>query len=190
MSPIVFISGIGLLVLSMTNRLARPIDQIRQLGQKLETAAPEDHPFLVQEINQFRKRASILRTAIGLAVASILGVSVIMLLICGGLMYEVDHFYSVPILFAGSLVCLMLSLFCFMWDLRLTLDSLNIEINRQIRKGVYLTIDYTKTRAGREISRPALAVCPFCKCITGPSASWPVAPGNWPGPALTWRPGS
>ena len=134
LSPFVFISGIGLLVLSISNRLARPIDRVRQLCGELQTAPPDDHPLLIKEIRQLQHRAHILRTSIGLAVASILGVSIIVLLLFAGLVYKVDHFYSVPLLFGASLICLMLCLLTFMWDIRLTLNTLKIEIERQIRK--------------------------------------------------------
>ena len=134
LSPFVFISAIGLMVLSMSNRLPRPIDRVRELCQELETAPQEDLPFLIKEIKQLRLRAGILRTAIGLAVASILGVSVSVMILFAGLVFEIPHFYSVPILFTASMVCLMLSLLAFMWDIKLTLTSVGIEVERQIRK--------------------------------------------------------
>ena len=134
LAPFVFISGIGLLVLSMTNRLGRPIDKVRQLGQELSAATPEDQEILIKEIRQLHRRARILRDAIGLAVASILGVTIVMLMLFTGMVCNVTEFYSVPVLFGLSMVSLMASLVLFMMDIRLSLDSLKMEIDRQVRK--------------------------------------------------------
>ncbi len=134
LAPFVLISGIGLLLLSMTNRLGRPIDRVRLLCKEIQTAPPEDYPFLLEEIKQLHKRAHILRVSIALATASILGVSTIVLLLFGSLVLKWGQVYVVPILFAVSLVCLMLSLVAFLADIWVTLKSLRIEIDRQLRK--------------------------------------------------------
>jgi hypothetical protein len=42
--PVILISGVGLLLLSMTNRLGRAIDRSRVLCQELSTEAPEERP--------------------------------------------------------------------------------------------------------------------------------------------------
>lgn len=133
-APFVLISGIGLLLLSMTNRLSRPIDKVRLLCREMQTAPADDRPFLIREIQVLHRRSHILRTSIALATASIFCVSTIVLLLFAGLIFNIQDVYAIPILFASALIFLMLSLLAFMWDIRLTLRSLRIEIDRQLRK--------------------------------------------------------
>jgi hypothetical protein len=54
--PLFLISGAGLLPLSMTNRLARPIDRIRQLPGELPGAPAEQRPFIEGRIEIFARR--------------------------------------------------------------------------------------------------------------------------------------
>ena len=41
-SPVVLISGVGLLLLSMTNRLARAVDQSRNIASLRKSSDPND----------------------------------------------------------------------------------------------------------------------------------------------------
>ena len=71
MAPCVLISGVGLLVLSMTNRLGRPLDRIRDLTSNLEQAEAEQKRVLLEEIDILYKRAKLLQIAVTFAVLSI-----------------------------------------------------------------------------------------------------------------------
>jgi len=74
------ISGIGLLLLSMTNRYSRVIERARELIKDLD--ATEEEPrrkLLVEQIQIIYRRARILRLAIILSAVSILFVAVTVL---------------------------------------------------------------------------------------------------------------
>ena len=62
-SPIVLISGVGLLLLSQTNRLGRVIDRTRALIKEIETNPDVKEKISVQ-VNILYKRARILRFSI------------------------------------------------------------------------------------------------------------------------------
>ena len=67
-SPVAIISGVGLLLLSITNRLGRVIDRARALAQALDQA------HLTRDLNQLIilfRRAKLLRASIVFIVASI-----------------------------------------------------------------------------------------------------------------------
>jgi hypothetical protein len=70
--PVILISGVGLLLLSMTNRLGRAIDRSRVLCQELRTDASEEQPNRRAQLQILRGRAQLLRRAITLASVSIL----------------------------------------------------------------------------------------------------------------------
>lgn len=126
--PVVLISGIGLLLLSMTNRLGRPIDRIRLMTPSLETATPEDRKLIMDQISILMKRARNLQRAILLATTSIFLVAmmIIGLFLNSWLLLNIE--ILIAVFFAVSMVCLVLSLVLFLWDISLSLNSIDIEV--------------------------------------------------------------
>lgn len=130
-APFVLISGIGLLLLSMTNRIARPTDIIRRLLVEMKTAPQVDRNSLLRQVDHLRKRCSILRTSIFLSILAIVCVGGVTLLLFASLVFEVRLHFLVEILFGGSLVSLIASLLFLMQDIRITLHALDLEIERR-----------------------------------------------------------
>jgi hypothetical protein len=131
-APFVLISGIGLLLLSMTNRIARPTDIIRRLLVELQSAPEKDQDSLIHQIDHLRKRCSILRTSIFLSILAIVCVSGVTLLLFASQILEIRLNTLIQILFGSSLLCLIASLLFLMQDIRITLHSLDLEIERRI----------------------------------------------------------
>ena len=129
-APFVLISGIGLLVLSMTNRIGRPTDLIRKLLGELDQATGEDREFLLSQISVLRRRCDILRRAIALALLSITLEGSVTLLLFAGQIFTLKLTYVVELFFAAGLVSLIASLFWLLEDIRITFRSLDIEIAR------------------------------------------------------------
>lgn len=132
-APFVLISGIGLVLLSMTNRIMRPTDLVRRLLAELPSAPEEERPFLLDELRVLGTRCRILRGAIGLAAGAIACASALVLCLFAGLVFDLPVTYPVGILFAACLLGLMASLALFLWDIRITLHSLTIETSRRTR---------------------------------------------------------
>jgi hypothetical protein len=130
LAPCVFISGVGLLVLSMTNRLGRPLDRIRALTIELRTAEGEQRRILLEEVDILYRRAKLLQASVTLAVLSIFFVATIILslFVMAAFGFVLDGL--VVGLFSISLVCLVASLALFAWDIQLGLNSIRIEIDR------------------------------------------------------------
>lgn len=131
--PFVLISGIGLVLLSMTNRITRPTDLVRRLLAELPNAPKEEHPFLMEELKILGRRCRILRAAIGLAAGAIACAAALVLALFAGLLLESHLTYLVGILFVACLVSLMASLGFFLLDIKITLHSLTIETRRHTR---------------------------------------------------------
>ena len=127
-APCVLISGDGLLLLSMTNRLSRPIERIRHLCDVIKAHPQRDHKATREQIDILYKRCEHLRNAITCIIYSIALVSFIVLFLF------LDSFYSWPItflitiLFISSIIFLTASMFFFLMDIHGGLDSLKIEI--------------------------------------------------------------
>lgn len=79
MATCVLISGVGLLVLSMTNRLGRPLDRIRALTVDLKRAEGEHGRVLLEEVDILYRRAKLLQAAVTFSVLSIFFVATIIL---------------------------------------------------------------------------------------------------------------
>ena len=127
-APCIFISGLGLLLLTMTNRLGRSIDRIRTFTAAIKEAAAQEIPGIRAQIAIIYRRCRLLQTAIGLVATSMFFVSSIMLMLFSALAFNIQLVMLIKIFFAASLVCFILSLIFFFWDVRLSLDSLKIEM--------------------------------------------------------------
>jgi Protein of unknown function (DUF2721) len=126
--PVVLISGIGLLLLSMTNRLGRPIDRIRLMTPSLDTANPEDRKLIMDQIRILMKRARNLQRAILLATTSIFLVAMMIIGLFLNSLLLLNIELVIAWLFAISMVCLVFSLVLFLWDISLSLNSIDIEV--------------------------------------------------------------
>lgn len=129
-APCIFISGLGLLLLTMTNRLGRAIDRIRHFSEDIKSASAEDVPDLKQQVVILYRRAWCLQAAIGLISVSLLCVALIMLMLFTTLAFNFQLVFSIKVLFVTSLVSFVFSLFFFFIDVSLTLASIRIEIKK------------------------------------------------------------
>jgi len=133
-APCVLISGLGLLLLSMTNRLARPIDRARSLNNELKKNLGADTSGLEKQIVILYKRCRLLQMAIGLITVSVFFLSIIILMLFSTYIFNLNISLMIQALFTLSLVCTILSLVYFFMDIRLTLNSLKLEIGKYIDK--------------------------------------------------------
>ena len=126
-SPVALLSGVGLLILSQTNRFSRITDRLRELARlRREQGGASKH--LDQQIEIFHRRARVMRLAISSAVASALLASVLVLALFIIAALGVDFHVLVLVLFALGLVGLITSLTLFLQDMRLSLQAVEAEL--------------------------------------------------------------
>ena len=130
LAPCVLISGVGLLVLSMTNRLGRPLDRIRALTGEISKAEGNQKKVLFEEIDILYRRARLLQAAVTFSVLSIFFVATIIFSIFVTVMFGAGLEGLIVIQFSASLIALVASLVLFVWDIQLGLNSIKLEINR------------------------------------------------------------
>ena len=70
--PVILISGVGLLLLTMTNRLGRAIDRARQLKAELSKRSEAEREQLQEQVAIIYQRAKLIRMSITLAALSAL----------------------------------------------------------------------------------------------------------------------
>jgi hypothetical protein len=125
--PVILVSGVGLLLLSMTNRFGRVIDRSRELATELRSGVG-DRNRLVQQIEILIRRARVIRYAITLAISSVLlaAVLIITLFVAAVLALEVGEL--VATLFVLCMAALIGSLIALLRDVNLSLGALMLEL--------------------------------------------------------------
>jgi hypothetical protein len=126
--PVILISGLGLLLLTMTNRLARTLDRSRELLEGYGELDEKVRSQVDREIMVLWKRARYVRSAILLASASCLGAATLIILLFLTSLLQIDVPLVVACVFILSMLCLIASLVFFLLDVNLTLMALRIEL--------------------------------------------------------------
>jgi hypothetical protein len=126
--PVILISGLGLLLLTMTNRLSRVIDRSRELLEESGRLFGVDRTRIDREIDVLWRRARYVRVAILLAVSSCLGAAMLIILLFLVSLLQIYVPLLVATVFILSMICLITSLLFFLLDINLTLSALRIEL--------------------------------------------------------------
>ena len=127
-SPVILISGVGLLLLSMTNRFGRVLDRSRQLGDAQRNALPQERKRLGLQLEILIRRARLLRSAIGFATLSVLVAAILVITLFLTAFLHVEVVLLSAILFIACLVSLIISLLAFLQDINLSLAALKLEL--------------------------------------------------------------
>ena len=128
-APVIVISGVGLVLLSMTNRYSHVLDRARELAKDLEPVDdPKRRDLIGEQLQILYRRARILRGAIILSSVSILfvGLTILSLFAAQLLNIRADYF-SLPA-FGLCLIALIGSLYFFIRDVTISLTALELEI--------------------------------------------------------------
>ncbi len=129
-APVVLISGIGLLLLSMTNRIGRVIDRVRQLTDEKKIVSPEVERFTNKQVNNLYHRARNLRLSIILAIGSVLMASLIIITLFILQLMRIDLTIVIVMEFVLCLVFLILALLLYIKDISLTLKALDYKMEQ------------------------------------------------------------
>jgi hypothetical protein len=129
LGPVILISGIGLLLLSMTNRLARLIDRSRRLSEARRTATGEERESVAAQIAVLSARAIYMRRAIVLAVVSLLCAAVLVITLFLAAVLRWDAVIVVVALFACCMLALIASLVAFLRDVNHSLTAIKLELS-------------------------------------------------------------
>jgi hypothetical protein len=126
--PVILISGVGLLLLTMTNRLGRAIDRARQLKNELATRTGHEREQTLVQVAILYRRAKIIRLSIILAAtsASLAALLIVTLFVNGLLQSRLE--YVVGLLFVACMLSLFASLIAFICDINFSLHALKLEL--------------------------------------------------------------
>lgn len=126
-SPVVLISGVGLLLLTMTNRLGRIVDRTRALAVRCREISGEEEQQVRAQLHILEDRARLVRRAIALAGVCVLFAALLVISLFVTNLAGADVPWLVAAFFILSLVSLVMSLVEFLRDVNRALEATALE---------------------------------------------------------------
>jgi hypothetical protein len=126
--PVILISGVGLLLLTMTNRLGRAIDRARQLKHELAVRTGREREQTLAQVAILYRRAKIIRLSIALAATSAALASVLIVTLFVTALFQAQLGFLIGLIFVACMASLFASLVAFICDINLSLHALKLEL--------------------------------------------------------------
>ncbi|TWT79414.1 hypothetical protein CA13_08140 [Planctomycetes bacterium CA13] len=133
--PVILVSGVGLILLSMTNRIGRVIDRSRQLVKTLRVDPDADRDIVLDQLRIFSRRAKIIRAGVAFGVFSVLLAALLVIGLFVGAYFHFDFVGLIAGDFILCMVCLIACLVLFLVDINLSLTALWHEIPPEGQQG-------------------------------------------------------
>jgi len=130
-APVIVISGVGLLLLSIANRYGRAIDRARLLIRELSdsNSGNADTRHLEAQLRHTHQRARLLRASMIYGSASIFFVTLTILSLFAEQVFRLNFDYVALPFFALCLVTLVISIYYSIRDITVSLAALELELS-------------------------------------------------------------
>jgi len=132
--PVILISGVGLVLLSMTNRFGRIVDRSRILTEDLRRAPRPARGRIVAQLRILSDRARLLRVCIAFAAISALLAAVLVISLFLGALLQLGMVVIIVSMFVLCMLSLIASLVLFISDISLSLKAFWLELPPEARK--------------------------------------------------------
>jgi hypothetical protein len=125
--PAILVSAVGMLLLTLTNRLGRVIDRSRALARPAARETPKAAGTARAQLDVLWKRARLIRLAIALASMSALCAALLVAALFVTALFHLEAGWLIALLFIACLAALVGSLAVFLRDVNLSLAALTLE---------------------------------------------------------------
>ncbi len=132
--PVILISGVGLLLLTMTNRLGRVVDRSRILWRELRAMPNADRAPVLAQLKILSSRARLIQRAIMLASFSVLLAAILFIVLFLTALLRLQVAWLISALFITCMLSLIGSLGAFIRDLNQSLVALKLELGEEQEK--------------------------------------------------------
>ena len=129
-TPVILISGMGALMITLTNRMARIVDRTRRVAEAMPAASPEDKQHLDSQLEIMWRRALLIRRAVTSNGLSMLVSCLLVVTIFASAIFGWHLQVLVLGLFGGSICLLIASLVDFLRDIFVSLHALHLQVER------------------------------------------------------------
>jgi hypothetical protein len=128
-TPVILLSGVGALLITLTNRMARIVDRTRALaGQIRLRPAVEERAHLEKQLTIMWRRAKLVRIAVTFAGASMLLSCFLVMGIFADMHLDRDFSRELIVVFVLSVLSLIAALIAFLRDIWMSLWALRLEV--------------------------------------------------------------
>lgn len=127
-APVFLLSGIGIVLTVLTNRLARVVDRARKLEEAARSSSGAALEERRQELHVMAYRARLMNRAITLSTASALLVAVVVVLLFLGALLDFSATLPVAGLFILAMLALIGALLLFLREVFLAIKALKIGV--------------------------------------------------------------
>lgn len=134
-TPVILITGLGSLLLTMTNRLGRIVDRTRILAGQARGAREDktEQGHIEAQLRIMYRRAGFVRRAVTMATCSMVCSCLLVVAIFANGAIGASLIWLIVSLFMLSLCCLLAALAFFLRDIQLSLSALQLEVERALR---------------------------------------------------------
>ena len=134
-APVIVISGVGLLLLSISNRYGRAIDRVRLLARELSESDPESarRRQLAEQLRLTNERAHLLKRSMLYGSICIFFVTLTILLLFIEYLLGLQHDFLALPCFALCLISLVTSMYYSIRDITVSLSALELEVSDRMR---------------------------------------------------------
>ncbi len=129
-TPVILISGMGALMITLTNRMARIVDRTRDLAEKIPEADADERQHLEDQLTIMWRRALMIRRAVTTNGLSMLVSCLQIVALFGAALFDWPIRGVVLVLFAASILLLTASLVDFLRDIFVSLHALHLQVTR------------------------------------------------------------
>jgi len=126
--PVILISGVGLLLLTLSNRFGRAVDRSRLLAREMRQAEAPERFRLSKQVEILYRRARLIRLSITLVVVSVLLSALLIIVLFSTALLHLEVGLLIIALFIASLISLIVGLAAFIQEIHLSLKALKVEL--------------------------------------------------------------
>ncbi len=125
-APVFLLSGVGVTLTVLTNRLSRIVDRARSLEGRFPAAPPDEQADLHRELATLSRRAQLINRALTLSTTCALLVCVVIAALFLGAFLELDLSAIIALLFVVAMLAFIGALVSFLREIFLATANLRI----------------------------------------------------------------
>jgi hypothetical protein len=129
-TPVILISGMGALMITLTNRMGRIVDRTRVLAGQVRGSSGEDRADFESQLKILWRRVKLIRLAVTFVGLSMLLSCLLVLVILADASLRREFGAEMVSVFVASILCLIFGLSVFLRDIFMSLHALQIEVDR------------------------------------------------------------
>ena len=129
-APVFLLSGVGIMLTVLTNRLARVVDRARTVEKTAAQASPTEQPALQSDIRVLGRRAHLMNRAITLCTICALLVSLVVVALFVSSFTSIQLAVPIAALFIIAMLSFIVALLIFLREVFLATASLRIGLQR------------------------------------------------------------